>query len=301
MSQSRKRTILMYGRTRSGKSSQLGELAEYVYKTTGKKSRIYSADRGGSDPINPYIDLGIVELIEQGDSDIFVFLNKAVQGYVRDSTGKWIKGSNDNIGMFAFESMTAFADGIMGAMVQKASEGISIGGGANVSFNVIGDGESLKISGSNMAMYGICQARITDEVWKSQKLPADYIVWTASASKDEDMNAGGKVIGPAVIGKALTAEVPRWFQLTFRLDALPSQSGKPERHILYLGNNLDLASGNAVALGNTRTPIDGTELPPSIEPASIAKALELIKASEVSALNIVKNRMKISENLGVKP
>ncbi len=283
----------MYGKTRSGKSSQLGELAEYVFKTTGKKSRIYTADRGGIDPIRPYVDLGLIEIVEQADTDIFIFLNKAVLGYVRDDKGKWVPGKNDNLGMIAFESMTAFADGIMGAMAKKMSEGISVGGGANVSFNVSGDGESLKVSGFNMAMYGICQARITDEVWTSQKLPVDYVVWTASASKDEDQNAGGKTIGPAVVGKALTAEVPRWFQLTFRLDALPAQGGKLERHILYLGNNIDVASGNAIALGNTRTPIDGTVLPPSIEPASITKALELIKASELAAMEVVKKRVKI--------
>lgn len=290
---SRKRTVLLYGRTRSGKSSQLGELAEYVYKTTGKKSRVYSADKGGSDPILPYVSLGLIELIEQKDSDVFIFLNKAAQGMVRDATGKWIPGQNDAIGMFAFESMTAFADSIMTALVQKASEGVSIGGGANVSFAVTGDGESMKISGSNMAMYGICQSRITDEVWRSQKLNADYIVWTASASKDEDQTAGGKVIGPAIIGKALTAEVPRWFQLTFRLDALPAQLGKPERHILYLGNNVDMAAGNATALGNTRTPMDGTILPSSIEPASIAKALQLISESESAAMEVVKKRLNM--------
>lgn len=291
----RKRTILFYGRTRSGKSSQLGELAEYVYKTTGKKTRIYSADKGGTDPLFPYIALGIIELIEQQETDIFLFLNKAAKGEVRNEQGKWVKGDLTNIGMIAFESMTAFADGIMASMVQKATEGTNIGGGGNVSFQIASDGETLKVGGSNMAMFGVAQSRITDEVWRSQRLPIDYVVWTASASKDEDQNAGGKVIGPAVIGKALTAEVPRWFQLTFRLDALPAQGSKPERHILYLGNNVDLAAGNATALGNTRTPMDGTVLPSSIEPASIIKALQLIDASEKASVEAVRKRMELKE------
>jgi hypothetical protein len=289
----RKRTVLLYGRSRSGKSTQLGELAEYVYRTTGKKSRIYTADRGGIDPIYPYVELGIVEVVEQGDTDIFIFLNKACQGQTRDKDGKWVKGDNSNIGMFAFESMTAFADGIMTSMVQKAADGVSVGGGANVSFTVTGDGESLKVSGSNMAMYGICQSRITDEVWRSQKLDADYIVWTASASKDEDQNAGGKVIGPAVIGKALTAEVPRWFNLSFRIDSLPAQQGKSERHILYLGNSVDIAAGNAVSLGNTRTALDAPPLPSSIEPASLSKALEMIKDANAKATEVLKKRMGV--------
>mgnify|MGYP001614786330 CR=1 FL=1 len=286
-----KRTILLYGRTRSGKSTQIGELAEHVYKTTKKLTRLYTADRGGTDPVKPYIDLGIIELVEQGDTDAWIFLNKAVRGYVRDKSGKWVQGANDNIGVFAFESMTAFADAIMADMAKKAAAGISIGGGANVSFAVSGDGETLKISGSNMAMYGIAQARITEEVWQSQQLNAPFILWTASVSKDDDMSASGKVLGPAVVGKSLTHEVPRWFGLTFRIDALPAQGGKPERHILYLGNHLDVAAGNAVGLGNTRTPLDAAPLPPSIEPASLVKALELIDGGYSKALEVIKARL----------
>lgn len=285
------KSILLYGRTRAGKSSQITEMAEYVKKTEGKLTRVYTADRGGVGPMQAHIDLGLIEVVAQESTDIWVFLNKAVRGYVRDAQGKWVPGKNENIGMFAFESLTAFADELMASMAKKASEGTSIGGGSNISFNVSGDGETLKVGGSNMAMYGVCQSRITSECWESQKLPASYVLWTASASKDEDQTAGGKVIGPAVVGKALTAEVPRWFQLCFRIDALPAQGGKPERHILYLGNNVDLASGNAVALGNTRVPLGSPELPSSIEPASLPKALEMIQNAEKTAKESIKKRL----------
>lgn len=290
------KTILMYGRSRSGKSTCLAELAEHVFKSSGKRTRIYTADKGGVGPIQPYINLGIVEVVEQGDTDIFIFLSKAIRGMVRDAQGKWVPGDNTKIGMFGFESMTAFADGLMAAMIKKISDGTNIGGGANVSFTVTSEGESLKVGGSNMALYGITQSQITDAVWQSQRLPVDYIVWTASASKDEDQTAGGKVIGPAVIGKALTAEVPRWFQYTFRLDSVPVQGkvevGKAgERHILYLGNNLDMAAGNALGLGNTRVPKDAPELPQTIEPASVVKALQLIDEAGGKAEAIIKQRL----------
>lgn len=290
----RKRTILLYGRTRSGKSTQIGELAEHVYKTEGKKTRLYTADRGGVDPIKPYIDLGIIDVVEQGNSDPFIFFNKAARGFVRDGNGKWIAGDNTNIGMFAFESMTAFADALMANLAQKAGENVNIGGAANVVFNVSGDGESLKVSGNNISHYNVTQMRVTGEVWESQKLPASYILWTASAAKDDDPNASGKVLGPAVAGKALTAEVPRWFNLTFRLDALPSQGGKPERHILYLGNHVDIGAGGAVGLGNTRTPLDAPPiLETMIEPASIVKALQLIDGGYHVAVEKIRKRLDL--------
>jgi energy-coupling factor transporter ATP-binding protein EcfA2 len=292
---SKKRTILLYGRTRSGKSTQLSELAAHIYKTTGKLTRLYTADRGGVDPIQPLIDLGVIELVSMENTPVWIFLNKAVQGYVRDTAGKWVPGKNENIGMFAFESMTAFADALMADMAIKAAAGVSIGGGANISFLAQGDGETVKISGSNMAMYGCAQTRITEEVWTSQKLNAPYILWTASVSKDEDTASSNKVLGPAVCGKALTSEIPRWFQLTFRIDCLPAQSGKGERHILYLGNSVDVGAGNAVGLGNTRTPLGAPDLPTSIEPADLVKALEMIDNTYKIAFDAMKKRLGIEK------
>jgi hypothetical protein len=270
----------------------VGELAEHVKVTEGKLTRLYTADRGGVDTIRPYIDLGIIQAIEQGDTDPWVFLNKAVRGMVRDANGKWIPGKNDEIGFWAFESLTSFADALMLSMAIKAGQGVNIGGGSNVAFTASGDGETVKISGSNMAHYGVCQSRITEEAWESQKLPGSYIMWTASVSKEEDTNSSGKVLGVAVAGKALATELFRMFNLSFRIDALPSQNGKPERHILYLGNHVDVGAGNAVGLGNTRTPLDAPPLPMvQIEPASLVKAITMIDSSAVVALDVIKKRL----------
>ena len=186
-----KKTILIYGRTRSGKSSQLGELAEHVYKTLGLKTIVYTIDKGGYDVLIPYITLGVIQVVEQLATSPWIFMDKAVKGLVRDSNGKWATPSG-NIGMFAYEGLTPFADALMTDMAKKAAAGTNIGGGGNVSFKDTSEGETLTIGGHNMAMYGICQSRMTDAVWESQKLNAPYILWTASASKDDDLNAGGK-------------------------------------------------------------------------------------------------------------
>lgn len=289
----KKRTILLYGRTNAGKTAQIGRLAEHIFKTTGKRTRLYTADRGGTDTIRPYIDLKIIEAIQLGETDPWIFLRNAAQGNVRGSDGKWKAGENANVGMFAFESLRAFAESLMSSMVKKAGEGVNIGGGANISFNVSGDGENLKISGSNMAHFGVAQQRMTEEVWASQKLNADYIVWTSSVSKDEDLTAGGKVLGPDVIGKALTTEVPRWFDLTYRIDVLAAQMGKPERHILYLGTHVDVGAGNAAGLGNIRMPLDAPVTVNTIEPADIVKALELVDGGYNVALDVIKKRVGI--------
>ena len=291
MNKPRKRTILMYARSRGGKTSQLAELAEYAYKTLGGLALVYSIDRGGIGPMVPLIDLGIIKLVEQENTDPWIFMNKASTGHIRDDNGRWVKADLSQYSMIAYESMTGFSDAFMNDLANKSANGINIGGAANISFTVTGDSEAVKVGGNNMAHYGVVQSRVLDEVWRSQKLDVPFLVWTASASRDDDPNASGKVIGPAIAGKALTGEMLRHFDLTFRLDCLPSGQGKPERHLLYLGNSLDVAAGNAVSLGNTRVPMGAKELPAFIEPASLVKALELIVGAEKEAKGIIEKRL----------
>jgi hypothetical protein len=288
-----KKTILLYGRTNAGKTALVGELAEHVFKATGLRTRLYTADKGGTDTVQPYIDLGIIEVEELGDADPWIFLNKATRGQIRTDANKWVLDAKRNagIGVYAFESMRAFADAMMLWMATKSGQGVSIGGGSNISFNVAADGESLKVSGSNMAHYGVAQSRVTEEVWQSQKLAAPYIVWTSSSSKDEDTTAAGKIIGPDVIGKALTAEVPRWFNLTFRVDVIPAQQGKPERHLLYLGNHVDVGAGNAAGLGNVRLPLDSKLEQNVVEPASLVQALSIIEKGNQAAVDAIRARL----------
>ena len=291
-----KRTILLYGRTNAGKTAQVGELAEYVFTTTGKKTRLYTVDRGGLDTIRPYVDLGIVDAVELNDSDPWVFLNKAVRGYVRDDKGKWVldEARNATIGLWAFESMRAFAEEMKLSMINKIRAGVNIGGGANISFQTTdaASGESLKVSGGNMAIFGQAQDRVVEELWESHKLPGQFILWTSSVSKDDDLNSAGKILGPDVIGKALTGEIPRMMNLTFRIDVIAAQAGGREKHVLYLGNHVDVGAGNASGLGNTRLPLDAK--PPekiTIEPASIVQALKILDSGYATAKEAIQKRL----------
>lgn len=287
-----KKTILLYGRTNAGKTAQIAKLAEYVFKTTGKITRLYTGDLGGTHTIKPYINIGLIEAVELGSSDPFIFLNNAVRGRVKTPDGKWNTVNNDHIGMFAFESLRSFAENLMSNMAGKAAQNVSIGGGSNISFQVTEGDERVKVSGSNMAHFGVAQSQMTEAVWTSQKLNAPYIIWTSSVSKDEDTTSAGKILGPDVIGKALTAEVPRWFNYTFRIDVLPAKDGKAERHILYLGNHIDLGAGGAAGLGNIRLPLDAPPVTQTqIEPADLVQALTLIENSYTQAENEIKKRL----------
>lgn len=290
-------TILLYGRTNSGKSSQIGVLAEHVFKTTGKKTRLYTADRGGIDPIRPYVTLGIIEPEEIGDSDPWIWLNRAAKGYIK-ANGKWVldKEANSKIGFYAFESAHSIAKLMKLDIERKAALGINIGGDTNTSFETQGDGERLKIGTTKgFQKFSIPQTRIQEEMMESQRLSAEWILWTAGASKDDDDISTTRVVGPDVIGKALVGTLPMDFNYTFRLDVLPSQAGKGERHLLYLGNHLDVGAGNASALGNIRRPLDAPELKNLVvEPANIVTALSLVRdEAQKAAVEVIKKRLAV--------
>lgn len=299
MASTRKRTILLYGRTGSGKTAQLGRLAEHVKQTSGKKTRVYLADKAGIDTIEELVEAGLMEVVEIGSTNPFVFLHKAVRGYVRTDKGQWILDDHSKIGMFAFEGLRSFAEELRHHMIEMAAQGVSIGGGGQVAFSVHSDGETLKVGGSNMVHYGVAQDRIVAELWQSLKLPADYILWTSTPSKDEDNLSTTKVVGPDVIGRALTGEVPRWFKYTFRIDVEAGRGGQPEKHPLYLGTHIDLAAGGAMALGNTRLPLGAKLAQTVIEPADLVKAFEIIDAAKAKAAVELKLRLG-SDAVGVK-
>lgn len=291
-------TILLYGRTNSGKSSQIGVLAEDVYKRTGKLTRIYTADRGGIDPIRPYVTLGIIQPEEIGDSDPWIWINRAAKGYIKTG-GKWTldRAANSKIGLFAFESAHSITKLMKLDMERKAALGINIGGDTNTTFEVSGDGEKLKIGTTKgYQKFSIPQSRIAEEMMESQRLQAEYILWTAGASKDDDEVSTTRVVGPDVIGKAMTGTLPMDFNYTFRLDVLPAQGGKGERHILYLGNHLDINAGNASALGNIRRPLDAPPLKELVvEPANIVTALKLVRdEAQKAAVEVIQKRLGLA-------
>lgn len=291
-------TILLYGRTGSGKSTQVGRLAEEVFVTTAKTTRLATSDSGGYDTILPYIELGLIEVVPILESDPWIFLNRVVRGYVRDDKGKWVLDAkkNANVGMYAFESAHSIAKLLKLDMERKAASGINIGGDTNTTFQATGEGENLKIGTTKgFQKFSIPQSRVWEEILASHKLDAQYVLWTAGLNKGEDDVNTAKVVGPDVIGNALTPTLPMDFNYTFRIDVLPAGAGKPERHVLYLGTHQDMNAGNATAVGNIRRPLDAPPLKETVvEPADLVKALKAVRDdAKEAAKEVIKKRVGI--------
>lgn len=289
-------TIMLYGRTGAGKTTQIGLLAEDIFKKTKKKTRLCTADYGGLDTLMPYVNLGIIEVVEKGDTDPWIWTNKVTTGFIRDAAGKWVldKAANDNVGLICFESAQAIAKAMKSDMEAKAALGINVGGDTNTTFEVKGDGESLKVGTTKgYQKFGIPQDRVYASMLQSTRLPMQYVLWTAGISKDDDEIGTSKVVGPDVLGKALIGVIPQIFNYTFRIDVTPAMSGKPPVHILYLGAHQDISSGNAMALGNIRRPLDAPPLLKlTVEPANIVTALSMVRdEAQKLAQEVIRKRM----------
>src|SRR3990167_1234312 len=299
-------TILLYARTGAGKTTQIGKLAEDVNVTSGKIPRLYTADRGGLDTIQPYVNLGLIEVEPIGDSDPWIWLNKIVRGYVKRN-GKWSldKAANAKVGMMAFESAHFIANLLKLDMERKAAHGINIGGDTNTSFDITdASGEKLKVGTTKgFQKCSIPQSRLWEEIMESHRLDTDYVLWPAGLNKGEDdVNTSAKIIGPDILGNALTPKLPMDFHYTFRMDVVPGKGAEPPKHILYLGTHQDVNAGNATALGNIRRPLDAAPLKSyMIEPADLVQALKIVRSdAQEEATRKIKARLEAAKATALK-
>lgn len=282
-------TILLFGHTGAGKTAQIGELAEHYYATKKQRTRLYTSDRGGWSTIEPYVNLGIIEVVPLF-GDPWIWLGHAIKGDV-PVAGKWEPGVKSDIAMYAFEGMTSICDAWMSWMADASSKGVNIGGGGAFNFTVKEGTEQLKIGSNNMAHYNAAQGRVYEQVALSQYLPGT-VLWTAGDKRGEDDTIGG-VVGPQTAGKAQAGEVPRWFQYTFRI-ATEVQAGQEPKHVLYLDSHVEMNAKMAKGIANARVPLAGAgevKVPSKIEPASIVQALELIGKRSKAAEDVIARRL----------
>ena len=275
------KTILLFGDSGDGKSTLLGELAEHLYgygkAPDGKplRTRVYTADYGGTDVLTPYIKMGITEIVNlAGRPAPWEWMNAVAMGKKLNNLGQWIPGVDPDIGLYAFEGMTSFANALL----------VGLGGDLNLAAKPVVGGDK----DSHGRTYGLTQIRTAENVKLSFALPGVKL-WTALARRGDDADTTQTILGPQVVGKALTSEVPAWFNFTFRIMSLPADEmmKTPERHRLCITDYVDQTARGAKGLGNSRRPLDGGELPAFVEPASLVQALYLIdKASRTAEASI---------------
>jgi hypothetical protein len=282
-------SIMLYSDTGGGKTAQIGEAAEHVALTTGKKTHLWTADRGGVETVRPHIDAGLLDVQSLLHGDPWLAVNAAACGKTWDDTKKaWIPLDLQAYGLLAFEGLASMAELVRIAMTKENAEGRGVGGKAAFTLKRGTGTDAFAVSSSTMVDYSVVQAFMTEKAWQSQGLGLP-ILWTTHIQRSTDEENNAPVVGPVVAGKALTTVVPRWFTYTFRLEAVPVPNGRP-RHLLYIEEHSDTG---LKGFGNARIPLASVAgFKPILEPASIVEAMKSIRLAQASASATITNRLK---------
>jgi len=221
--------ILVYGGTGSFKTAQLKFLAKYAYKAWGKRTRLASCDGGGWKPLESSVKAGLIEA--WGVSTLEnprTVLRKLSQGFwPKPLNGKLVLAEDkrhlaDKIGVFALEGLTSVANVIMRDALNKQMvvAGDQKGERGAISFdekvqtiNPI-DGKELtvteKYSFATQGNYNDAQRATYDFCTNLRSLPIPIVYLTALEARGEEEDTKKTIIGPAVVGKAMTAQVGSW-------------------------------------------------------------------------------------------
>lgn len=228
---------MIFGDTKSTKTSRLGDAAEYFFEKTGKPARGIFSDTGGYDPIAYLADEGklipfILSAPARGD--------KLIEDLDKLSRGWWPKdptdpssvleyGKIDNVSVYLIDGATSWCHQMMSAHTQAvkymaASDSI-------VATNIrvpempkdsfVRSGEFVRRF-TGRSDYGGVQDRIKEFIRNTAMLPVKTI-WTALETKGNDEQKK-PIYGPEFVGSALTGTSGPWFGNLLHLDFLPSEA-----------------------------------------------------------------------------
>lgn len=266
------RILGLYGLSGSGKTTQGGEWAKLVKRTTGKRTLLYSPDFGGHASIDPLVRRGIVEprYFTEG-SNPWVWLNDAVSN-----------APPDDVGLIIFDSFTSIGEHILKDMADAAAKGQQIGAMKIYKVNIAGFGN---IGANNESQYGLGQTFLLDSLHKSTWLADKHgvdLLWTFGEHQGTDPNRTA-IIGPQGIGQALTGRLPKEMRYILRMVQQSQGADAPPKHLLVTQAQENLG-GLGMCYVNARYPLDAdAAMPPIIDPASITRFWEITEQGQAEA------------------
>lgn len=224
---------LLYGASGSGKSNAIAKMIVELSKQTGKKARVWVGD-GSAVTYDPLVNAGICSVAE------FTHRPWPFDVIKRLTTGWWPEDPFDpqsplvdpakqpdlkDVGIWVIEGASVMGaycmGGIKGGLAEQAGRGIKIGQDSPIQIlqgetdktGKLIDGPGTFVGGNPIAHYNVGQRAITDAVQQSRGL-SRYVFWTAhEATNDPAQSQLNKelIVGPEVVGKALTASFQRMF------------------------------------------------------------------------------------------
>ncbi len=238
-------TLLLYGATDTGKTTQLARIAQYLWQTRGWRGRLISGDSGWA-PFPP----GLIRSPECPDGPIDAFdlasTPRTIECLGGISEGFWPQVTPDpksgiptyrllktkpegwaQIRYYLLEGWTAFANLLMAQMVrEKRKIAEDVVNPYDVTLPIVDSAEIYRFSAGapGRAHYKHVQDLLLYNLMpKFKALPVEYVIWTGHEAKgDDDINKNIVVLGPASVGKAIVGRTTENFAFAFHLDKTSS-------------------------------------------------------------------------------
>lgn len=248
-------SILCYGATGTRKTTNVGGFAKYVYETTRAPVRYVSADGGGWEPIQPYIDAGIIIPYRLSDSPTLLEKIRLLRKGHWPNEADEFKKDLDNVGAYAVEGLTSIAMLMLRHLVTK---------GQKVAQDVVGQfKEGSEIFGAAaMAHYGFVQQEVLDMIGAFSTLPtlSKRVLFTAHEGKGQDEQTRQTVYGPAAVGKAITDKIPFFFGDLLHFETTVIDAKKNDTTVrAYMKSHADADLQSILWPAKVRMPFDVVE------------------------------------------
>ena len=224
--------ICVYGGTGSFKTAQLHFLAKYTYEKYGKRTRLASCDGGGWKPLDPDIEASLIEAwsvssienprsimrkLSQGFWPEVATINGVQKLVMRPATPETWK----RIGCIGHEGLTStanviFRDALNKQMVvagdQRGEKGAIMFDEKITTIDAAGATKETieKYSFATQGNYNDAQRAVFDFASNYRSLPCPIVYLTALEARGEEEDTKKTIIGPAVVGKAMTNQVGTW-------------------------------------------------------------------------------------------
>lgn len=245
-------SILCYGATGTRKTTNVGGFAKYVWETTRAPVRYITADGGGWEPIEPYIQAGIILPYRLSDSPTLLEqIRLFMKGRWPNDKGELVQNS-DNVGAYAIEGLTSISMLMLRHLVGK---------GQKVAQDVVGQfREGSEVFGAAaMAHYGFVQQFTLDMIGSFSTLPtlSKRVLFTAHEGKGQDEQTRQTIYGPAAVGKAITDKIPFFVSDLLHFETSVIDAKKNETTVrAYLKNHPDADLQSILWPAKVRMPFD---------------------------------------------
>lgn len=239
---------LIIGATGSGKTINIGKVADYVLLKYGKLTRMCSTDPSGSGPLKGMVKAGKIEFWP-----VHLRKNK-IEAMYKSTLGYWPlrpddpesplippdAGTWEVYGFGAFEGLTSYGDTILDDLKDKKA---SLSQDPSYTWS---EGD-FSTTGANQAYFGMLQDTLKLWVVNTHLLRYEKVLWTALEARGKDKD-GNVIKGPMIAGVKATGKAGQWFVNLVHMDIIPGETRidpvtKQElvdlKHILFLKAHID--------------------------------------------------------------